>query len=359
MRARLPLLGSPLFVALLSMVGGFACSVTFSDSISYSCTKDSDCGGDDFVCAMGPTRTACCKPTGDEICDGIDNNCDGIVDNRNLVETCNGEDDNCDGRIDEVFNLNNDVNNCGECKRACLQNQTCMSGNCVNRIETVCFDNFDNDDNGLTDCDDPSCEAQQCGAGCVCLSGARAESICHDGIDNEADGKTDCADPDCSGRSCRAGCLCQPDGGQFEQDCTDGVDNDLDGLKDCLDTDCVGQFCTPPEIYFQCTSMQQCKCNGGVQIAEVGSIRCADNVDNDCNGKRDCQEESCTGASCLTDGGLACECFMGAKRETNCANLVDDDGDMLVDCADPDCVAGATCMQDGGVAGTCSSGACN
>ena len=358
MRARLSLLGSPLFVALVSMVCGFACSVTFNDTLSYTCTQDSDCGGDDFICAIGPSRSACCKPSGDEVCDGRDNNCDGLIDNRNLVESCNGEDDNCDGRVDEVFNLNTDINNCGECKKACLQNQTCQQGTCVNRIEVQCFDNFDNDDNGLTDCDDPSCEQQVCGAGCKCINLQRTESICHDGLDNEGDGKTDCADPDCSGLACRAGCSCVADGGQVEVDCTDGVDHDLDGDADCLDLDCVGQFCTPPEIYFQCTAAKACRCNGGVQIAEVGSIRCADNVDNDCNGKRDCQEDSCSGSSCLTDGGTACQCFMGGKREYDCSNGVDDDGDLAIDCADSDCDT-VTCLTDAGVGGTCSSGACN
>lgn len=356
MRARLSLLGSPLFVALLSMIGGFACSVTFNDSLSYSCTNDADCGGDGFVCAMGPSRTACCKPDGDEICDGRDNNCDGLIDNRNLVETCNGEDDNCDGRIDEVFNLRNDINNCGECKKACAQNQTCQSGLCVNRVEINCFNGFDDDDNNLTDCDDPSCDLQICGAGCQCRNMQKAENICDNNLDDEMDGKTDCLDPDCSGLACRDGCLCRPDGGQLEQDCTDGVDNDQDGDADCLDDDCVGQFCTPPEIYFQCTTQKACRCNGGVQIAEVGSVRCADNVDNDCNGKRDCQEDSCAGSSCQLDGGLACQCVMGAKKEVDCANGTDDDGDQQIDCADSDCEA-VSCVLDGGA--TCSNGTCN
>ena len=141
-----------------------------------------------------------------------------------------------------------------------------------------------------------------------------------------------------------------------EIDCTDGLDNDEDTLIDCLDPDCVGQFCTPPDIYFQCTASLQCKCNGGVQVGEVGSVLCRDDVDNDCNGKKDCQESTCDTQSCASDGGIDCVCAGLAKKEANCANRVDDDGDSLVDCADDvDCPMGVSCEKAAGGAGTCTS----
>src|SRR5262249_28440297 len=36
------------------------------------------------------------------------------------AEVCNGLDDDCDGVIDNGFNLNTDVNNCGMCGHQCL-----------------------------------------------------------------------------------------------------------------------------------------------------------------------------------------------------------------------------------------------
>lgn len=344
-----------LCAATLAFAALYSCSVTFSDQVKYACTKDADCGGDSFICAKSPTRSVCCKPTGPEVCDKVDNDCDGFVDNTGKQEICNGLDDDCNGKIDEGFDLKTNSNHCGACNHACAVNEFCHESGCVVRVESNCFDGVDDDGNGLIDCADPSCDLRSCGAGCVCAGLKKTEDICDDGIDNEMNGTTDCADPACSGKSCRAGCTCVADGGQLETDCTDGVDNDLDGFTDCLDPDCVGRFCTPPDIYFQCTASKQCRCNGGVQIAEVGSVLCRDGVDNDCNGLIDCAEASCIGQSCSLDGGVGCQCGNGGKKEVSCANLLDDDGDQLVDCADPDCAQGTTCQKpDGGGGGLCS-----
>ena len=343
-----------LCAALLGLL--ISCTVTFSDQVKYACTKDADCGGDGFTCARSPTKSVCCKASGAEVCDKVDNDCDGFVDNTGKQETCNGEDDDCNGRVDDGFDLKTNSNHCGMCDHACRTTEFCKDSTCNVRLESVCFDNFDDDMNGLTDCEDPSCDLRSCGTSCVCTNLKKSEDRCDDLVDNEMDGKTDCGDPDCVGKSCRLGCSCVADGGQIESDCTDGVDNDLDSRIDCLDADCVGRFCTPPDIYFQCTATQQCRCNGGVQISEVGSVLCRDGVDNDCDGQVDCGEASCIGQSCSPDGGvISCECGTAGKKEVGCANLRDDDGDQLVDCGDSDCVMGTTCARvDGGGAGMCN-----
>ena len=56
------------------------------------------------------------NPEAEEICNGIDNNCDGSLGtNENpsstgAAEACDGKDNNCDGRIDEGYNGDIDAN---------------------------------------------------------------------------------------------------------------------------------------------------------------------------------------------------------------------------------------------------------
>jgi hypothetical protein len=287
------------------------------------------------------------------VCDGVDNDCNGKVDD-GPAELCNGLDDDCDGQVDEGFDLRTDLRNCGECGHACASTEYCLDV-CLERVELMCFDGLDDDDNGKIDCADPACQGRPCGAACVCDALKKAEDLCSDHADNDGDAIIDCADPDCVGKACAKGCTCTADAGLSETDCTDGLDNDGDGKIDCFDPDCLGQFCTPPQIYFSCTASHDCKCNGGVQVAEVGSVFCRDNVDNDCNGVKDCGEMTCDGQSCSPDGGVSCLCAGKAKKEADCANLLDDDGDGKVDCADGDCALGAVCMKAGGGAGTCGA----
>lgn len=51
-------------------------------------------------------------------------------------ETCNGVDDDCDGEVDEGFNLSTDNNNCGACGAVCTGNNntfctySCSAGTC-------------------------------------------------------------------------------------------------------------------------------------------------------------------------------------------------------------------------------------
>lgn len=115
----------------------------------FSCATTVDCGSG-YVCVQQANGSGGrCFPNGQctpEICDGRDNDCDGVIDNG--------------------FNLQTDNLNCGACNHACPSGTTCTAGTC---LETDCSDGIDNDGNGLTDCADPNCPGLPCNdAGSVC-----------------------------------------------------------------------------------------------------------------------------------------------------------------------------------------------
>ncbi|HEY8426968.1 MAG TPA: hypothetical protein VIL20_01285 [Sandaracinaceae bacterium] len=137
--------------------------------------------------------------------------------------------------------------------------------------ETVCDDRQDDDGDGLADCADADCfENERCMAG---GQEERTDDRCSDWIDNDGDALVDCEDPDCSAEwitVCRGSWTGRPpgaghgagpeyqvpeltgdmsvedligrgsdaDGERNDYTCSDGVDNDGDGRTDCQDFGC-------------------------------------------------------------------------------------------------------------------------
>ncbi len=185
-------------------------------------------------------------------------------------------------------------------------------------VETACGDQQDNDDDGDTDCADADCDGETCGAhgrvcdhstlSCVCTGNGgtpeTAESNCGDGYDNDCDGLVDCDDPDCDGDTCggtgysgmvcqysTTSCVCSGNGGTpetTETTCNDGYDNDCDGVTDCADSDCEGKYCIGTTHV--CTAEGIC-----IPIVESN---CEDGSDDDYDGYIDCEDSDCLGQPC-------------------------------------------------------------
>lgn len=141
---------------------------------------------------------------------------------------------------------------------------------------------------------------------------AGRERMCEDGQDEDGDGMIDCADADCfDAANCQAG------SGQERTDraCSDWVDNDGDGATDCDDQDCqvehirvcrgswrssssstspaaseVEDF---PELPEGASSAEDLIGQGGDADGERSDQTCSDGVDNDGDGRTDCNDFGC------------------------------------------------------------------
>ncbi len=285
-----------------------------------------DSGSEVDACAPSP-----------EVCDGTDNDCDGVVDNaeddvvafdpfncgecgiecsypsagatcidgdcamgacnpnywdlngvdtdgceyqcytrNNGVEVCNGFDDDCDGDTDEDFDLLTDINNCGGCYRACAFFQG--EGSCVNGLCELseCKGGFVDKDGNPDN-------------GCECLMGITESTTTCDAT-NPCGGVDVCADVNNDGVF-----HCGP----IPQDVCDGVDNDCDGV---VDEDAPAELGTDPCYTHPvgCTDdgsgSYTCvgTCQTGIPTCVGGGVSCGnqippsaevcDNLDNDCNG---------------------------------------------------------------------------
>lgn len=82
---------------------GSSCLSCCTPQYYNNCDSTNGCGGTRATspynsCDLTSNIACGSEPAG---CNGVDNNCDGIVDNTGLSEVCNSADDDCDGQIDE------------------------------------------------------------------------------------------------------------------------------------------------------------------------------------------------------------------------------------------------------------------
>ncbi|HEY5053235.1 MAG TPA: MopE-related protein, partial [Solirubrobacterales bacterium] len=143
------------------------CGTCFHQCIVPNATPSCLAGVCKFACQAGffdadndPSNGCECTKTngGVEICDGLDNDCNGI--------------------IDDGFDFMTDAANCGACNRQCgfpFATATCVAGVCT---QGPCLPDFYDRDPTI-----PGCETQ-------CLKTNGGIEIC-DGLDNDCDGIVD------------------------------------------------------------------------------------------------------------------------------------------------------------------------
>ncbi|MBU1510562.1 SUMF1/EgtB/PvdO family nonheme iron enzyme [Myxococcota bacterium] len=346
---------------------------------------------------------------GAEICDGIDNDCNGIVDDPWIPAADGGQDQ-----------FMTDALNCGTCGRICAfanGEGSCDGGNCE---LSACNDGFANTDGSAAN-------------GCECIISSLVDDTC-DGVDNNCDGNFD---EQYITRQCFTGGGCIPNGdGTFACTglCAPGTTTCSGGREQCqgqtspaleicdlADNDCDGSvdegYNTQVDVNhcgacnYSCSAnapanMRSVGCSAGVCqytclagfydldpgvagceypciISNNGIERCDDGVDNDCDGTTDefnaltdvnncgtcgysCQSNapsnmdavSCTGGSCnficapsyydYDPGTPGCETFCQVSNGgTEACDGADNDCDGTVD-------EGFNKLTDAANCGTCN-----
>jgi len=289
-----------------------------------------------------------------ELCDGKDNDCDGVSDEdypdlgktcesgigecatagvhqcktdgsgikcsatagTPSPETCDNKDNDCDGQVDEDASGNPLTQSCysgpagtegvGECKAG---QQTCTNGawlSCLGQILPTTTDICDSKDN---DCDGQVDED---------ASGNPLTAACYTGPVGTV-GKGVCI---LGKKTCLGGAWgsCQGQVLPSAESCN-GLDDDCDGSTD-EDFGNLGQVCSVGVGACQATSTYKCKLDGSATECPATpgtpSPEVCDNKDNDCDGQVD-EDFSELGMPCWVGVG-------GCQRESKFACKVDESG---------------------------------
>ena len=285
-----------------------------------------DCGGDD--CDDGDPAV---NIDFLELCDGVDNDCDGLIDNRDVdgddhwgcggddcddndpstylgaQELADGRDNNCDGTIDEGTAWADDDGD-GYCEGPALCGDGSQPGDCDDTDATVapdlpevCGNGLDNDCSGVADDEDldgdgyydPACGGLDCNDSDATIN-PQAPELCGNGVDDDCSGGADDLDEDgdgyvaltCGGPDCDDS---NPYVNPVALELADGMDNNCDGSIDegtPLGDDDGDGFC---ESANSCSGVNifPGDCDDTDATSYPGAPEICDGTDNDCDAASD------------------------------------------------------------------------
>lgn len=342
------------------------------------CRGNEDCVPED-VCQVGhcddSSRTCVYEPfDGDldehppRVCGGQD--CDDS--NADIYpeapELCNELDDDCDGLVDEDFDLEENENHCGACDNACNSGVGCAQGQCNHCIRddaTLCPQDDDEVACILTDTDEENCggcgipcpEDTECrNARCVCTQANQIlcdwQCVSSNSVDNCGECGALCPDnQNCSDGQCNCRFVTENNqncGGNCLYCNNECIKNDAANCGECgwscpEGAECEGfQQCGACRRYFRgrnndpgfCVGNECIVCNDQCIHPMIDDQNCGE-CGNRCTGNTTCRNSVC---SCLdVDAPDLCD--------GTCVNLLSND-DNCGECEnrcpdDQNCVDGA------------------
>jgi uncharacterized repeat protein (TIGR01451 family) len=344
---------NPLDVKVNSLAAGTSVTVVMTADATPTCSNGDFTNVASVFASNAMTTTGSAllsvHPAGVELCDGKDNDCNGLVDDGGASascsdgDVCNGAEvcvagscqpgaapscddgnscttDSCDATAGCLHTPLADGTACDD-GSACTQADSCQAGSCVGASPVVCTALDECHAAGACDpatgvCSNPAAlDGTACDDGNACTTG----DACHAGA------CTSTAIPGCGVCTTAADCS---DGNA----CTTDI---CDASGTCSHANVAG--CTPCTTAADCDDHDACTQNacgadGSCMITAIpGCQRCTTVAD--CDDGDSCTTDSCTDGACRHDALAQCE----PKPVEICGNCIDDDGDGLVDAEDPDC----------------------